>query len=62
MRPVRIRLGVLAAVTVFLFPCSTTAQTTTILTRRLRNCGSFWPISARCSIARLESSKSRDEH
>ena len=29
MRPDRIRLGVLAVVTVFVFPCSTVAQTTT---------------------------------
>ena len=62
MRPDRVRLGVLAAVTLFVFPVPRSRKRRRALTRRLLNCGSFLPTSARRSIARLESSRSRGEN
>ena len=61
MRPDRVRPSILAVVTLLAFPCSTSRKRRRALTRRLWSCGSCWPISARRSIARLESSRSRGE-
>ena len=44
------------------FPVPRSRKRRRTLTRRLRSCGSCLPTSARRSIARLESSRSRGEH